>query len=143
MFPLVPRREKRLFEEIDRVFEAFWRPFFSVSGVSRPDMAADVVETDDSYVVECDLPGLNKKDITVEVAEPGVVTVSAEAKEDVTKKDASYIRRERRYQNLTRAFHLGPNADIASAKAKYENGVLRVEVPKIRREKAGRVLEIE
>lgn len=143
MFPLAPRREERLFGDIDRLFEAFWRPFFSVSGVYRPEVTTDVVETDDSYIVECDLPGLNKKDITVEVAEPGVVTVRTELKEEVTRKDASYVRRERRYQNLCRTFHLGPNADVSSARAKYENGVLKVEVPKVRPEKKGRILEIE
>ena len=94
-------------------------------------MKTDVRETDGSYELDVDLPGFKKDEIHVDLKD-GYLTISA-AKgldKDESAKDGKYIRQERYAGACSRSFYVGETARPEDIAAKYENGILRVSVPK-------------
>jgi len=107
-------------------------------------MECDIYEKDGNYVVEASAFGFDKEDIKVE-AEDGNIIITAEKKEDKKEEDENkkYIRRERHFRNkVQRAFYLG-DIDEDNIKATFENGVLKVEVPKKQIESNRKYIDIE
>ena len=93
-------------------------------------MKTDVIEKENSYQLEADLPGFNKEDIKIDLKND-VLTISATHNENNDEKDnnGKYIRRERRTSSYQRSFRvegLKPEDIIAQ----YRNGVLTVDIPK-------------
>ena len=126
-----------LFDEMDSFFnDGFFggscmaprtaKQFESTSGLMR----TDVIEKEDSYQLEAELPGFNKEDINIDLKND-TLTISATHNENKDEKDdnGKYIRRERRSSSFQRSFHvegLKPEDIIAQ----YRNGVLTVNLPK-------------
>ena len=95
-------------------------------------MKTDVRETDDAYEVDIDLPGFKKDEVTAELND-GYITISAAKgldKDEKDKKTGKYIRKERYAGSMSRSFYVGENLTDEDIKAKYENGILRLSVPK-------------
>ncbi|MGB9674526.1 MAG: Hsp20/alpha crystallin family protein [Nanopusillaceae archaeon] len=90
---------------------------------------ADIVDEGDKYVIELDLPGVDKKDINI-IAKDRFLKVSAKRKLESKEKGENYIRMERLFTGYQRIFELPEDADVNNIKAKYENGVLRIEIKK-------------
>ncbi len=108
----------------------FIKPLHGESLPNPGSIKIDVKENDGSYTVSAEIPGVKKEDIQVAV-EGGLVTVSAEVKqEDVQKMDDRVLRSERYYGAVTRSIALPQDVDSAQAKAKYDNGVLTLTLPK-------------
>lgn len=108
--------------------------------------AVNVKETDDNYELELAVPGMSKKDFKVEF-ENDVITISSEMKENKEdgNKNGNYHRQEFSYQGFRRSFSLPENTvDGDKIKASYENGVLKVEIPKKEevKPKPARLIEI-
>ena len=94
-------------------------------------MKTDVKETDAGYEVDIDLPGFKKDEINAKL-ENGYLTISA-AKgldKDEQDKNGKYIRRERYAGSMSRSFYVGDGVTQEDIKAKYEDGILRLVVPK-------------
>jgi len=102
---------------------------FSMSGTTLP--AVNVKETADNFEVEMAAPGMNKDDFKVELNN-NVLTISSEKKEDHEEKEGDkYTRKEFSYRSFQRSFTLAKEAvDADNIQAKYENGVLRLLIPK-------------
>ena len=113
------RRSNDLFDE---AFENFFRPFYMDSESSF--MKTDIKETEKDYVLEVEMPGFDKKDISLKF-ESGYITISA--KKDGSD-DSKYIRRERAV-SCSRSYYMG-DVDEKLITAKYADGVLTVTVPK-------------
>ena len=94
-------------------------------------MKTDVRETDDSYELDIDLPGFKKDEITAKL-EDGYLTVSASKGLDKDKQDkkGNYIRRERYAGAMSRSFYIGDSITQDEIKAKFENGILQLSIPK-------------
>ena len=94
-------------------------------------MRTDVKEKDGSYELDIDLPGYNKEDVRAEL-ENGYLTISASTKNDKDEKDENgkYIRRERFYGHCSRSFYVGDAVTQEEIKAKFENGILKLSIPK-------------
>ncbi len=93
----------------------------------RPDV--DVYETEGSYVLKADLPGINKEDIKIDVND-NTLTFKGEKKfEEKTEKEG-YVRVERSYGSFTRSFSLSDNVDPENIKASYKDGVLEITLAK-------------
>ena len=98
---------------------------------SRNMMKTDVRETENSYELDIDLPGFKKDEIKVEL-DNGYLSISA-AKgldKDEEKKDGKYIRRERYAGAMNRTFYVGDNLTQQDIQAKFEDGILKISVPK-------------
>ena len=97
---------------------------------SPTQIKVDVKETDQGYTVQAEVPGVAKEDIQVSV-DGNVVTLSAEVKQsDTQASDEKLLRSERYYGSVSRSFQLPADIDQDTAKAKYDNGVLTLTLPK-------------
>ena len=94
-------------------------------------MKTDVKDTENGYEVDIDLPGFKKDEIGIEL-ENGYLTVSAAKGLDKDEEDkkGKYIRKERYAGAMQRSFYVGEYVTQEDIKAKYENGILRLSVPK-------------
>jgi HSP20 family protein len=107
----------------------------------------DVQETGDAYLVEAELPGLDEKQITVQV-EGGKLTIKSTVDEEKEKKENAkdskkeYLIRERRSTSFSRSFTLPENADTEAVSAVFKNGILALEIKK-RSASAKRLVEIK
>ena len=127
--------------------DVFGSDFPDVFGDRRGyDMpAVNVTENENNYTIELAAPGLNKEDFEVSV-DDGVLTVSSEKERSNEDGKGDYKRREFSYTSFKRSFNLPRNLDAENIKAKHENGVLYIELPKkeVEEEKdKGKKIEIE
>ena len=98
---------------------------------ARTMMATDVNETETDYELEMNLPGFKKDQINVKL-EDGYMTISASKGHDQEKKDkhGKIIRQERYAGSMQRSFYVGEGVKTEDVKAKYEDGVLKLSIPK-------------
>lgn len=94
-------------------------------------MKTDIRETDGSFELDIDMPGFSKEDLKAELKE-GYLTISASTSKDNDEKDENgkYIRRERYSGSCSRSFYVGDEVKQEDIKAKFENGILKISVPK-------------
>ena len=128
MFYLTPtmsaRRALSLFDpfaELDR----FERSFF---GRQAPTFKTDIIDKGESYLIEAELPGYSREDISAEIKE-GYLTLKAEKKVSEEDDSKGYIRRERSYGSFERRFDLS-GIDEDGITAEYKDGVLSINLPK-------------
>ena len=118
----------------DDLFDDFARPM-NVIRYANPTpsaMKTDVKETDAGYELDIDLPGYKKEDVKAELKD-GYMTISAEKKSEDSEKDeksGKYLRRERYYGSCSRSFYVGEDIREEDIKAKFEDGILKIAVPK-------------
>jgi HSP20 family protein len=108
----------------------FVKPVRFESEVPEMRVKMDVKEDDKAYVVHAEMPGVAKEDIHVAI-EGRMVTISAEVKRASERKEGEKVLHEERYYGkVSRGFSLDRDIDEATAKAKFENGVLELILPK-------------
>ena len=98
---------------------------------SKNLMKTDVRETEDSYEMDVDLPGFKKDEVTVDLQD-GYLTISA-AKgldKDESDKKGKFLRQERYAGSMSRSFYVGDDVESADVSAKFEDGILKISVPK-------------
>lgn len=121
---------------VDDMFDDLMKGFF-VRPVRYPagtetavQIKMDVKEDDKAYTVHAEMPGVKKEDIHVNV-EGNTVSITAEVKKETERKEGEkVIHSERYYGKVYRSFSLGQDVDDANAKAKFDNGVLELVLPK-------------
>ena len=122
------------------LFDEFWGfPTHELANIdkhlygknARNLMKTDVHETDENFEVDMDLPGFKKDQINVKL-EDGYMTISASKGHDTEKKDkhGKIIRQERYSGAMQRSFYVGDQVKVEDVKAKFEDGVLRLCIPK-------------
>lgn len=128
------RRRRNPFEEIEEFFDRMSRQFeegpWSMGTQAIP---VDIVDDGDAFVVTADLPGYEREDIDLALAN-GSLRIRAEREEETATEDETeggrYIRRERRRQSASRSVSIPGDVDADEVKATYNNGVLTVTLPK-------------
>ena len=100
---------------------------FSSTNTSLP--AVNVKETNDEFLIELAAPGMEKKDFKINFKN-NVITISSEKENNKEEKNENYTRREFSYQSFSRSFTLPVIVETDKITAKYENGLLRVNIPK-------------
>ena len=109
----------------DDAFDSLFKPMFYEEKFNT--MKTDIKERENSYVMDVEIPGFDKKDVNISLKD-GYLTITAEKKEEDNGKKENYVRRERS-TSLSRSYYVG-DVDKDAVKAKYETGVLTVEIPK-------------
>lgn len=110
----------------DRMWDDSWQGMFKGG-----DLAIDVDENDNHYVVTAELPGVQAENVNVRFHD-GMLTIDAEIPETTTERngDSRSLIRERRYGRMTRSVRLPQVINAESAEASFENGVLTLTLPK-------------
>lgn len=107
-----------------------WSTFGSDNAVSKwSNVPVNIHQTKDAYHLEVSAPGLKKEDIKINIEE-GLLTISYEKKEETQSDEYKTVRREFSYNSFKRSFTLGDKIDAAGIQGKYEDGVLKVLLPK-------------
>lgn len=101
----------------------------------------DVKEDNTEYMIEVDLPGVKKEDVSLSL-EDGRLTLSVSRDEETSDDSKNYIHRERRFSSMQRSIYLA-DADEAGVSAKLDNGVLSITVPKQVKSPASCQIEIQ
>ena len=118
------------FDDIDRWFDTAFAPIRCYPREGAWSPSVDISEDDGKILVKADLPGVDEKDLSVKV-EDKVLVVSGERKFEKESEDENFHRIERVYGSFERSFTLPDSAATDKIAAKYDNGVLKVEIPKI------------
>ena len=136
-----PFRDLRtLQEEVNRLFSTNMSRAFDDEGIGRGAWApsVDIYENKDHIVLEAELPGMNQEDFDLSI-ENNLLTLRGERKFEKTDENDNYHRVERSYGAFTRSFTLPQTVSAEGATAEYNNGVLRVTLPKREETKARRI----
>jgi HSP20 family protein len=116
-------------EEMDGLFESSFSPFFRTSGsFSTWSPAIDVYEDKDRFTVIAEVPGMKKEDLNITL-QNGVLTISGERKQEGKKSEQGF-RSERFVGRFQRSITLPTSVNSSGVKATYQDGILRVELPK-------------
>ncbi len=128
MFGMIPfdRRDDNLFD----VFDNFEKKFFGNTNANLPAFRTDIRDLGDKFLLEAELPGFTKEEISLELKE-GILTIKAAHKETQEQQadKSTYIRRERRYGAFSRTFDVS-GIDESGITAAYNNGILELTLPK-------------
>ena len=117
-------------EPFEPMFRRFLAPLRAEMDNNMLQIRVDVEEKDKSYTVRADMPGVKKEDINVRI-DGNIVQIDAETKQEKeVKEKGKLLRSERYYGSISRTFSLTQDVDESKAVAKYENGVLNLELPK-------------
>ena len=135
---LAPLRERltempHLMDKLDELFMERWAPLWSALRTPE-EMAArlppiDVFEEGAEIVAKCEVPGMKKEDLTVEVG-PETITISGRKSKEEKVERRSYYRFERASGMFTRTVRLPCEVELEKAQSTYKEGVLEVRVPK-------------
>jgi HSP20 family protein len=112
------------------LFEDTLNRFFDTSASARPwSPAVDIMENENELLLTADVPGVRMEDIEIKIEE-GTLTLSGKRAFQKEAKEGGYHRLERSYGEFQRAFALPDSVDADHVAAGYENGVLRITLPK-------------
>ena len=137
--PAVNTRRPRSFYNL--IDDFFTDDFPFKRSLAFDTFKVDIKEDDKDYVIEADIPGVDKENIKIDYdGDILTIAVEKEEKKDETKKN--YVHRERSYSSMSRHIQL-KNADLEGIKARLKDGVLVIEVPKKEKDNKGKRIEIE
>ncbi len=126
---------------INRMFsEPYWltRRMDDDTDMGMWNPVVDLYEKDDHFVIKAELPGVDKKNISIDLKDR-VLTLSGERSYENEVKEESYYRRERSYGKFQRAFTLPADVDSDKINAEFKDGLLQIEVPKPEQQKPKQV----
>ncbi len=143
--PWEPLKElEEIRREIDDIFEM--RPFrFGLKPLLARSFspAIDIIDKKDKIVVKAEVPGVDKKDMTISISDDELV-IKGEVKREQEVNEKDYYHSERFYGTFSRSIALPAMVDKSKAKASYKDGILEITLPKAESEKSKEVkLEIE
>lgn len=134
MFDMMPFRRnnpvaRRNMDDFERMVDSFFNdvdyPFTNFSKTFK----TDIKETDNEYIMEADMPGINKENIEISY-DNNMLSIKAKNENKIDNNNDNYIRQERSYGELSRSFWVD-NVDESKIKASFKNGVLKVILPKM------------
>ena len=121
---------RSLMTDFDRIFDSIFTNDLARLSLPQSWMpAVDVNETETEFLLSADMPGLDKKDVSVDIHD-GVITIKGERTIDNEKSNDDYRIRERQLGSFNRSFRLPDNVNEVNVAAKFKNGVLTITLPK-------------
>lgn len=141
MFELFPFNNGQ--RDLFNFFDKSDRDFFGGIPNSISAFRTDIIDKEDRYVLQAELPGFSKEEININV-EGDYLTISAEHKSEVEESKDNYVRKERHYGSFSRSFDIS-NIKADEISAEYKDGVLELSLPKqlIEPDKGIRKIEVK
>ncbi len=117
-----------------RNYDSFFSDFFNLpaswgANAGTGQVLTNVTETPQSYQLDLNVPGRNREDFRINI-DKDLLTISFEKKEEQKTEGVNAIRREFSFNSFKRSFSLDEKIDTDNIQAKYENGILKIELPK-------------
>lgn len=140
MFGMIPftRQENNLFRYLDNMEREMMSGFGDFS-----QFRCDIQDKGSSYLLEAELPGFQKEDISIQLDGDDLVITANHNSETEDKKEKNYVRRERKFGSYSRRFNVA-GIDTSAITAAYNNGVLELNLPKkVEQAPATRTIEIQ
>ena len=131
MLPTISRRSFRPFY-VPNIFDDDFFPVVSDRTSSMP--AVNIREDEKNYVLDLAIPGMDKKDLKIDIHED-VLTISSETKSETEDSKDGYKRKEFSYSSFYRSFYIPENVEREKIEANYKDGILSVALPKQEEEK--------
>jgi len=119
-------RPNALSDAFQNFFDNDFVDMFNRKGM---DPLANILEHPDSFELDLAAPGLKKDDFKIHL-ENNILTISSEFKDEVAEESRNYTRKEFHYSTFSRSFTLPRTVDLEKIRADYENGILKVMLPK-------------
>ncbi len=119
----------------------FFDDFAPMPRMGKFDMKCDIYEKGGNVHIELDVPGYNKDEIKLDV-DDGILTIEATKNEEKEDEGKNYYRKERVYGTFKRQFNVG-NIDESKIEAKFNNGVLKITLPKEVKKESKKLIEIK
>jgi HSP20 family protein len=130
------------FDDFYNTLEDFFSDSWTPSrNLLRDTVKIDIEDTPEAYRVEAELPGVRREDINLSV-EDDILSISVNHSEESGNDGKNYIHRERRVSSMSRRLRLA-NADLGQIKAKLDEGILAITIPKQAKAQGSRAIEIE
>ena len=142
MVEAVPRHELRLFDEMDRMFDTLfhrgwlrpfhehwpeWTGFDEQLDITTPRV--DLIDRDDEILVRAEVPGVDKKDLKVDLT-GGLLTIRGERRREEKTEEGDFYRAEIARGAFSRTMRLPEDVDFEKAKASFKDGILEIHLPK-------------
>jgi HSP20 family protein len=131
MLPTITRKTYSPF--LSNLFDDDFFPVLSNRTSSMP--AVNIKENEKSFMLELAVPGMDKKDLKIDINED-VLTISSESKNETEEEKDGYKRKEFSYSSFCRSFFIPENVNREKIVASYKDGILNVELPKMEEEKS-------
>jgi HSP20 family protein len=142
MMELMPWRPFGEIRRLRRDIDDLWRRFFGETAldptVSEWMPSVDVSETDEHFLVKAELPGLEAKDVDIDVS-GDLLTIKGEKKTEEERKEESFYSRERFFGAFQRAIRLPAGVNTDKVDATFKNGVLSITLPKTEESKRKKI----
>lgn len=132
------QRRPMLSDMLDEMFDKNFNTGFERKCGCVP--ATNIIENEKSYMIELAVPGMKKDDFKLEM-DNNILSVVFEKKEE-EKPEGEYLQREFQMEEFTRSFTLPETADAENIKARYDNGILFITIPKIEKAKLSKQIKI-
>lgn len=135
-----------IFEDIQKMQRDIEKMFLQLSKqIKFPEFkeaATDISETEDKIIIKVDMPGVKKENIDLAITQDSI-SIKAERKEKVEEKKGEFYRKERMYKGFNVYRTLPVKVKPETADAKYEDGVLTIEIEKAEKEKEVKKIEVK
>jgi HSP20 family protein len=131
MLPTITRRTFSPF--LSNLFDDDFFPVLTNRTSSMP--AVNIKENEKNYFLELAVPGMDKKNLKIDINED-VLTISSESKNESEEEKDGYKRKEFSYSSFCRSFYIPDNVNKDKIEANYKDGILSVELPKVEEEKS-------
>jgi HSP20 family protein len=132
MLPTITRKSFRPFY-MSNLFDDDFFPSLHSRSSSMP--AVNIREDEKSYILDLAVPGMDKKDLKIDINED-VLTISSESKHETEENKDGYKRKEFSYSSFCRSFYIPENVNRDKIEANYKDGILAVGLPKQKEEKS-------
>jgi HSP20 family protein len=130
---MLPTIAKRTFSPfLSNLFDEDFFPVLTNRTGSMP--AVNIKENDKNFILELAVPGMDKKDLKIDINED-VLTISSETKNESEEEKDGYKRKEFSYSSFCRSFYIPENINREKIGAAYKDGILTVDLPKLEEEK--------
>jgi HSP20 family protein len=132
-----------LSREMNRLFDSFFHSDIADDGTLAATWipAVDILEQDDSYEFEAELPGLKKEDVKISVQD-NILTLRGDKKDERKESKKGYLRMETNYGSFSRSFTLPTTINASKIEAEFKDGVLKIHIPKAEEAKS-KMIEVK
>lgn len=128
-----------LFDEmVGKAFPSFEKDFGIGFFGNQSYPKVDIIDTDNTIEFEAEIPGLEKDEVSVDIEE-GILSISGGKRTESKNQEIKYIKKELKKSSFKRSFQISDSLDHKKIKAKFENGLLLISIPKKKQEKSKKI----